>query len=220
MNPEARLFRKIYFTLPLATVALAWLAVGCGGSQGSAARGQELFDTCVPCHGTHGGGDPTLNAPSIAGMPEWYVRDQLTKFKGGIRGAHPDDAEGAKMRPMARTLHRPGDVEAVAGYVAGLPPVRTQHTLTGGDAASGQAKYAVCLACHGVDGRGNEALHAPPLADRADWYMLAQLRKFKSGMRGAHPQDIFGSQMRAMAMTLTDDQAMQDVVAYIKTLEK
>jgi len=91
--------------------------------------------------------------------------------------------------------------------------------MTGGDVASGQAKYAVCLACHGPDGRGNEALHAPPLADRADWYMLAQLRKFKSGMRGAHPQDTYGAQMRAMAMTLADEQAMHDVVAYIKTLE-
>jgi len=220
MNPEARLFRKFYVVLPFAAVVLAWLATGCGtGSQAAASRGRTLFETCVPCHGTDGAGNRAVGAPPIAGLPLWYVRDQLTKFKGDIRGAHPDDAEGHRMRPMARTLRTPGDVEAVAGHVAGLPAVRPERTLPG-DAAAGQARYTVCLACHGPDARGNEGLHAPPLAGQADWYLEAQLVKFKSGMRGAHPQDTFGAQMRAMATTLPDAQAVRDVVAYIKSLDK
>ena len=51
-----------------------------------------------------------------------------------------------------------------------------------------------------------------------DWYHLAQLKKFKSGVRGSNPQDITGAQMRPMSMLLADEQMMKDVVAYIKTL--
>jgi hypothetical protein len=39
-------------------------------------------------------------------------------------------------------------------------------------------------------------------------------------MRGYHPDDIFGTQMQAMSMTLQDEQAMRNVIAYIKTLAK
>ena len=37
-------------------------------------------------------------------------------------------------------------------------------------------------------------------------------------MRGTHPEDTYGAQMRAMALTLADSTAMKDVVAYIRTI--
>jgi cytochrome c oxidase subunit 2 len=49
--------------------------------------------------------------------------------------------------------------------------------------------------------------------------MTRQLKNFKAGIRGAHPDDTFGAQMRPMAMVLTDDQAIADVVAYITSLD-
>lgn len=209
--------------LPLALLAsssLTSLLVGCGSQAPGLARGKDVFDTCVPCHRADGAGDLSLRAPAIAGLPQWYVTAQLTKFKDGIRGAHPDDGEGARMRPMARTLWKKGDIESVSEYVATLPATHPTPTLQG-DATAGAARYAsICIACHGPDGTGNQQLNAPTLRSQADWYMLAQLEKFKSGMRGAHPSDIAGSQMRAMAMTLPDSQAMKDVVAYIRTLSK
>ncbi len=48
--------------------------------------------------------------------------------------------------------------------------------------------------------------------------MTRQLKNFKAGIRGAHPDDIFGAQMRPMAMVLTGDQDIADVVAYISSL--
>jgi cytochrome c oxidase cbb3-type subunit 3 len=33
-------------------------------------------------------------------------------------------------------------------------------------AAAGQAKFAVCAACHGADGKGNQAIGAPNLTDK------------------------------------------------------
>ena len=52
-----------------------------------------------------------------------------------------------------------------------------------------------------------------------DWYMERQLKHFKEGIRGTDPKDIFGQQMRPMAMTLADDQAILDVIAYIMSLQ-
>lgn len=204
----------------LATLAVVSLLAACSTtSKPGLARGRQLYDTCLPCHGARGEGSATLAAPAIAGLPAWYLEEQLVKFRGGVRGAHPDDVEGHRMRPMARTLYRDGDLESVVEYVAALPPVTMPATLAGGDAGAGATQYAaLCIACHGGSGEGSEALHAPAITRQSDWYMLAQLRKFKSGMRGAHPDDIYGSQMRAMSMVLEDEQAMRNVIAYVKTL--
>ena len=143
---------------------------------------------------------------------------QLQKFKGGLRGAHPDDVAGLRMRPMTYTLKTDADLSAVAAYVAGLPPVEPVPSLEGGDAAKGQTSYALCMACHGAAGEGNKALNGPPLNRLNDWYLLEQLEKFKAGIRGGDPRDVNGIMMRPMALSLADDQAMKDVIAYILTL--
>ena len=101
-----------------------------------------------------------------------------------------------------------------------MTPMKQPSTLQGGDATAGSGAYAVCTACHGPDGKGNQALNAPPIAGQHDWYLVSQLKKFKSGIRGTHPKDITGAQMRPMSMTLADEQAMKNVVAHISTLAK
>ena len=93
-----------------------------------------------------------------------------------------------------------------------------EDTLHDGEAEAGKASYATCATCHGTDGKGNQQLNAPGLVDLPDWYMLTQLHKFKSGVRGANPNDVTGAQMAPMATTLKDEQAMKDVIAHIKTL--
>ena len=210
--------RRAYVGTIACAVVLA-LVAGCGvGRQTTMARGQALFKTCVPCHGESGAGDLTLRTPAIAGLPDWYLQAELRKFRADIRGAHPDDLEGHRMRPMARTLYQPGDLEAVAAYVAGMPTAKVRPILAG-DRADGQQRFtSICLTCHGADGRGNQALGAPPLVHQADWYLVAQLKKFKTGMRGASPADTAGAMMRAMSSTLQDTTAMHNVVAYIKSL--
>ncbi len=186
--------------------------------QQGAARGETLYATCQPCHGDAGLGKQEIGAPAIAGLESWYVQAQVQKFIDGVRGAHPDDMEGARMRPMARSLRTEADVAAVAEFVSGLPASKPAAVLSGGDATKGAAGYAVCTACHGADGKGNKALNAPGLTGQSDWYMLAQLEKFKNGQRGADPRDTSGATMRPMAMSLADDQAMLDVIAHIQTL--
>jgi cytochrome c oxidase subunit 2 len=48
--------------------------------------------------------------------------------------------------------------------------------------------------------------------------MVRQLKNFRDGVRGSHPQDFYGMQMGFMGRTLADDQAINDLVAYINTL--
>jgi len=180
-------------------------------------RGRQLFQLCAACHGPTGVGDRTHNAPAIAGLPSWYIDAQLTKFKEGIRGFRAEDATGLQMRPMARALVTEGDVKAVAAYVASLKPVRPAATLKG-DPARGRTAYATCLACHGPEARGNQALKAPALNHQADWYLVSQIDKFRQGLRGTHAKDTTGALMRPMAMSLADQQTILDVVAYIRSL--
>ena len=40
------------------------------------------------------------------------------------------------------------------------------------------AKLAICVTCHGVDGRGNEAIGAPKIAGMEAWYVRDQLQGF------------------------------------------
>ncbi len=77
--------------------------------------------------------------------------------------------------------------------------------------------YEICANCHGKYGQGIK-MNAPRTAGISDWYLLSQLNNFKEGIRGAHPADKSGKQMGFMARLLLDDQAMQDVVAYMNTL--
>src|SRR5439155_450629 len=103
-------------------------------------------------------------------------------------------------------------------WLSSYPTFAQTSAQAVGDAAAGKPLYAVCAACHGADGRGLQATNAPRLAGMSDWYLVTQLKNFKQGIRGAHPKDMYGPQMASMAAILADDQATNDLVAYINTL--
>lgn len=87
---------------------------------GDAKRGQALYATCMACHGPTGAGNEALRAPPLAGQDDWYVVNQLHKFKNGIRGANPADASGATMRPMAAVLTDEQAMRDVAAHIQTL----------------------------------------------------------------------------------------------------
>ena len=91
--------------------------------------------------------------------------------------------------------------------------------LAEADLERGKQFFQVCVACHGANGEGNQLLNAPANGGQNIWYVMRQLRNFRAGIRGSDPKDLYGIQMRPMAMTLSDDQAVVDVAAYIGTLD-
>ena len=50
-------------------------------------------------------------------------------------------------------------------------------------------------------------------------YLVRQLENFQHGVRGTHRQDYYGWQMATMADSLKDERSINDVVAYINTLD-
>ena len=220
LEPGARASILAAVIRPALLLAVVLAAVGCDYEVTNAptASGDEIFELCSQCHGEVGQGNPKFHAPSIAGLPQWYLEAQLNKFKTGKRGTHPGDITGMQMRPMGMSLHSEGDLKTVAAYVASLPRPPVTPVLEGGNPERGKTLYATCAACHGVEGAGNEQLKGPPLKQSSDWYLLAQLQKFKDGQRGL-AGDAEGAVMRPQAALLVDEQAMKDVVQYIATMK-
>jgi cytochrome c oxidase subunit 2 len=201
-------------TLSIWVIAL----LSAGAQAADVAAGKVAYAVCAACHGADGGGSQSLNAPRLVGQEAWYLKRQLEAFKDGLRGVAAGDVGGAQMKPMAMTLTTPAAIDNVVAYIQTLtapPAPATVH----GDAAAGKKLYATCAACHGPQGQGNEQQNAPRLAGQQDWYLLRQLQNYKSAIRGSQPKDTFGALMKPMAAMLANDQAMNDVVAYIDTLK-
>ena len=201
----------------------AWLAAQPTYSEinarapGNAAIGAAQYVVCAACHGQQGEGLQALNAPKIAGQSAWYMKRQLQNYKSGFRGAHPDDTYGRQMAPMAMTLADDAAIDNVVAHIRTFPDNAPAATIDG-DTANGERLYRVCGYCHGAAGQGVQALNAPRAAGMNDWYIKRQLENFQDGVRGAHLSDYYGFQMGFMARILHDEQAINDIVAYINTL--
>ena len=118
------------------------------------AIGERLFmNICSQCHASDArGGNSFPNLTDAdwlhGGTPEKIVE---TLVKGRI----------GQMPPMAAAVGTSDDVKNLANYVL---------SLSGGPHDSvranlGKEKFASCAACHGADGKGNQALGAPNLTD-------------------------------------------------------
>jgi cytochrome c oxidase subunit 2 len=184
---------------------------------GDANIGAAQYAVCAACHGQQGEGLLALNGPKLTGQSGWYLRRQIKAFKNGMRGTHADDTFGKQMAPMAATLADDTAISNVVAHIKSLPDQAAPSTISG-DVARGAKLANVCAYCHGKDGMGNQAVNAPRYAGMSDWYLVRQLQNFKSGVRGAHPQDYYGMQMGFMGRILEDDEAINDLVAYINSL--
>jgi cytochrome c oxidase cbb3-type subunit III len=118
------------------------------------AIGERLYmNNCAQCHASDARGNkgfPNLTDSDWlhGGAPE-KIKETLTKGRIG------------NMPPMAAAVGSADDVKNVAQYVL---------SLSGGphdslQAALGKSKFGACAACHGIDGKGNQALGAPNLTD-------------------------------------------------------
>jgi cytochrome c oxidase cbb3-type subunit 3 len=117
--------------------------------------GERLFlNNCAQCHGSDGRGSkgfPNLTDRDwlYGGEPAQIV-ETLTKGRVG------------NMPPMAAAVGNAEDVRNVAHYVLSLSG-SAHNSLY---AQLGKSKYGVCAACHGSNGKGNQALGAPNLTDK------------------------------------------------------
>jgi cytochrome c oxidase cbb3-type subunit 3 len=117
--------------------------------------GERLYvNNCAMCHGSDARGSKGF--PNLADGDWLYGGDHATIIKtitGGRNGVMP---------ALAAAVGDSNDLRNLAQYVLSLSG--SPHNAIA--AASGKAKFAVCAACHGPDGKGNPALGAPNLTDK------------------------------------------------------
>lgn len=180
-----------------------------------AARGKALYAGCVACHGESGAGNDALQAPALAGLDAVYLARQLHNFKAGIRGADAADTAGAQMRASAALLADEAAMTDVTAYIASFPPPAVAP-VAGADLRNGSNHYqASCGACHGGRAEGNAALFSPRLAGQHTAYLKRQYLNFRQGLRGAHPEDKYGRQMKMMSAALPAAKDLDDVLGFI-----
>jgi len=151
--------------------------------------GRRLFeDNCAACHGRAGKGNQLVGAPNLTDHDWLYGGDGkaiTASIQGGRQGVMPPWASlGAD------------NVKNLAQYVLSLSG--SPHDAA--RAAAAKPLFATCAACHGADGKGNQAIGAPNLTDRI-WLhggSVADIEKTIGGGRQGH--------MPAWSPRLTDDQ--------------
>jgi cytochrome c oxidase subunit 2 len=184
---------------------------------GNAANGKALYTTCAACHGDAAQGNRKMNAPSLANADDWYLNHQLKNFKNGLRGYADNDTLGVQMAAMAKTLKDTIAMADVVAYIKTFPQVTLTASIQG-DLKKGERTYqSICGSCHGQNGKGNKMMNAPRLNGIDDWYLKRQIGKFKNNIRGAHPDDKLGAQMVSMAALLTDEEAVNNIIAYLNS---
>lgn len=185
--------------------------------------GKVIFQTvCAQCHGTAGEGKLELKSPSIAAMPGWYMTTQFANLREGRRGHDASDPQSFMMASIAKAL-QPEQIKAVIEYVEKMPmvvPTGQNRELANTNAMEGmQLFHERCMECHRYNASGEMTFGSPPLIGRQSWYLEEQLKKFKSGKRGAMKNDVNGAKMVQMTkLFIEDEQMLRNVVAYIMTL--
>ena len=117
------------------------------------------------------------------------------------QGTQPPAAASSTATPAAAA----SATTPASSSSAAAPASVAEAAVKPGDAKAGQAKAAVCGACHGLDGNSSDPQY-PKLAGQSEQYIVRQLTDFKSGKR-QNPI------MLGMATPLST-QDMHDIGAY------
>ena len=141
--------------------------------------GERLFvNNCAQCHGADARGSksfPNLTDNDwLGGTGPDYIEKTIKEGRQGV------------MPPMVAAVGSPEDVRNVANYVLSLSG--SPHNSVA--AQLGQAKFAACAACHGADGKGNQAVGAPNLTDKIwlhGWGEAAVMEMVNKGKTNVMP---------------------------------
>ncbi|MDK8464123.1 cytochrome-c oxidase, cbb3-type subunit III [Marinobacter sp. SS13-12] len=164
--------------------------------------GQRLFaNNCATCHGSAGRG--SLGFPNLTDDDWLYGGDPdsiLTTLHEGRNGNMP------AMGTMPNMTN--AQVDQVVNYVLSFSGREKDAEA----AKKGEEVYAqACVACHGPDGKGNQALGAPNLTDNSWLYGSTYDWIRETVVNGRQ------NQMPAQGDRLSDDQ-IQILAAYVYSL--
>ena len=160
------------------------------------AIGERLFaNTCAGCHGSDAQGSkgfPNLTEPASARLATDTPESIEATITNGRTGMMP---------PMGAAVGTPEDVKNVANYVLSLSGSPHNNVA----AELGKAKFGVCAACHGADGKGNKAIGAPNLTDNywlwgwGEDAIVYQITNGRTNVMPAHKDRLSPEQIHVLA---------------------
>lgn len=156
--------------------------------------GERLYmNNCAQCHGSDARGSkgfPNLtDADWLYGGSHEKIVETLGKGRQGV------------MPPMGAAVGTPDDVRNVSHYVLSLSG--SPHDSL--RASLGKARFGACAACHGIDGKGNQAVGAPNLTDKV-WLhgwgedaIVSIINNGKTNVMPAQADKLSEAQIRVLA---------------------
>ncbi|GGC09909.1 cytochrome c4 [Marinobacterium zhoushanense] len=184
---------------------------GVAHAAGDAAEGKQKVAVCAACHGADGN-SLAPNFPKLAGQNESYLLKQLKDIKAGDRTV-------LEMTGMLTNLSEEdlADISAFfasqkiqLGQAAEDQVAAGQQIFRAGIADKG---VAACTACHGPQGKGNNAASFPALGGQSAAYIESSLKKFAAGERANDPAGM----MRDIAVKMNDAE-IKAVAQYVQGL--
>jgi sulfide dehydrogenase cytochrome subunit len=149
--------------IALATLGLASLSAHAGPTE-------DLARTCNACHGLNGVSvGPSM--PSIAGLPEKYLKSVLLQWKSGERYS----------ATMGRhfTGYTEAELAALATYFSKLPYVAVVQPADAKVMARGKEATERCETCHGATGGAPDDDETPKLNGQWAQYMELEMMKYR-----------------------------------------
>ena len=133
--------------------------------------GQRVFaNNCSICHGSAATG--SRGFPNLTDA-DWLYGSDPDAIKTSIM-----HGRNGQMPPWGAVLGADG-VEATAAYILSLSGRETDASK----ATAGKAHYSTtCIACHGMDGKGNTSMGAPNLTDNT-WLYGGSIEDIKESIR-------------------------------------
>lgn len=159
------------------------------------AMGERLFlNNCAQCHGS--------DARGSRGFPNLTDTDWLYGGTGEAIQVSIVEGRNGMMPPMIAAVGSDDNARAVAQYVLSLSG-RANDALK---AQLGRKIFSeACAACHGGDGKGNQAVGAPNLSDKTWLYggteksIVETIKNGRQGHMPSHKQILTADQIRVVA---------------------
>lgn len=172
------------------------------------ALGRSVFaNHCATCHGSSGQG--AIGYPNLRDDNWQWGGEPDTVLQTVLNGRQ------AAMPPWGDTLIGLGGVNAVEDTLAYVRALDKPEAGLNDAATRGKALYeAVCVACHGIDGKGNVLLGSPDLTDdywlygRSDASVRQSIVAGRNGVMPAHGELIGETRTRlvvAYVLSLGED---------------
>jgi len=135
-------------------------------------EGEEVALACISCHGERGF-STTPGVPNLAGQHPMYLIVATQEYANGERNNSEKEA-------MLQNLGNV-DIEKMAMYFAAQAPA-PRDPPPFGDPVAGEAQAAMCGACHGARGVGDDPM-VPNLAGQEPNYLVKAIKAYRDRER-------------------------------------